>query len=82
MMIYVGSLSKEITETDLRNAFKTFGDVAFANIVHGRLDTNPVWFGIVSMLVQEEAQAAIIHLNGTILKGRSIVVHETGNHSR
>jgi len=78
MTIYAGNLSKEITETDLRDAFKIFGTVTFVNIIQDRFHKTPVGFGMVGMPLQIEAQAAIAGLNGKEMKGKSLVVNEAG----
>jgi cold-inducible RNA-binding protein len=78
LTIYTGNLSREITETDLRDIFKTFGTVTFVNIIQDRFHKVPVGFGMVGMPIQVEAQAAIASLNGKELKGKFLVVNEAG----
>jgi RNA recognition motif-containing protein len=82
MTIYTGNLSNEITETDLRDAFKTYGEVSFVNIIQDRFHKIQVGFGMVGMPVQMEAQAAIAGMNGKELKGKFLVVNEAGIRTR
>ena len=76
MNIYVGNLSQETTEEDLRHAFEGFGQIASANIIKDKMSGRSRGFGFVEMPNKEEAQAAISGLNGKELKGRAIIVNE------
>jgi RNA recognition motif-containing protein len=76
MNIYVGNLSYEATEADLREAFQAFGEVASAKIITDKFSGKPRGFGFVEMPVEEEARKAITDLDGKEVKGRSIVVNE------
>ncbi len=74
MKIYVGQLSPETTEEDLRSAFAAFGQVASVAVIKDRLTDQPRGFGFVEMPSQKEAQAAI---NGVReIKGRALIVNE------
>ena len=76
MDIYVGSLSYEVTEDDLKQAFEAFGKVESVNIVKDRYTGKSKGFGFVQMPANEEAQAAIDGLNGKDLKGRTLNVNK------
>jgi RNA recognition motif-containing protein len=76
MNIYVGNLSSEVTDDELREAFEAFGQVESVNIVKDRYSGHPRGFGFVEMPAKAEAQAAITGLNGEELKGRTLVVNE------
>ena len=76
MNIYVGNLSPEITEEELREAFEAFGPVESVNIITDRYTGHPRGFGFVEMPNKPEAQAAITGLNGNELKGRTLSVNE------
>ena len=76
MNIYAGNLSQQVTEDDLRAAFRAYGEVAFVNIVKDRSNKVSTGFGFLQMPVQVEAEAAILGLHGKDMKGRSIVVNE------
>jgi len=76
MRIYVGNLSYEVTEEDLRQEFGAFGEVTSANIITDRDSGRPKGFGFVEMASKSEAEAAITGLNGKTLKDRTVVVNE------
>jgi len=76
MNIYVGNLSRETTEDDLRQAFEVFGQVSSVKILKNRASGESVGFGFVGMAESEEGQAAISGLNGKNLAGSAIKVEE------
>ncbi len=76
MNIYVGNLSPDTTEGDLREAFAAFGQVATATIIKDRFSGEPRGFAFVEMPTRTEAQNAITGLNGKALKGRTLSVNE------
>ncbi len=76
MNIYVGSMSSEVTEEDLREAFQAFGEVTSVTILKDRFSGESRGFGFVEMSVTAEAQSAISELNGKELKGRAVIVNE------
>ena len=76
MKIYVGNLSFDATEEDLREAFENSGQVESVTIATYRDSGRSRGFGFVEMPVQGEAEAAIADLNGTELKGRALRVEE------
>jgi len=75
MNIYVGNLSHDVSEDDLRQAFEAFGQVESANLVKDKFSGESRGFGFVMMASQNEAQSAIAGLNDTDLKGRNINVN-------
>ncbi len=76
MNIYVGNLSPETTEDDLRQAFGAFGQVTSVKILRDRATGKSNGLGFVGMSVPEEGQAAITTLNGKDLKGHAMKVEE------
>jgi RNA recognition motif-containing protein len=76
MNIYVGNLSHEITEDDLRLAFEPFGQVETATIIQDKHSGQSKGFGFVEMASKAEAQSAIDGLNGKELKGKALNVNE------
>ncbi len=76
MKIYVGNLSYEVTEEDLRQEFEAFGEVTSADIVTDKYSGRPRGFAFVEMASKSEAEAAITGLNGKTLKERTVVVNE------
>lgn len=76
MNIFVGSLSYEVTEDELKEKFEEFGSVTSAKIIKDRDTDRSKGFGFVEMDNDQEAKNAIEKLNGVELKGRSIAVNE------
>jgi RNA recognition motif-containing protein len=76
MNIYVGNLSYNATEENLRQAFEAFGQVSSARIVKDKYSGQPRGFGFVEMPDQAEAQEAIKSLNGKELLGKQMSVNE------
>ena len=76
MKIYVGNLSYEVTEEDLRQEFGAFGEITSVNMIMDRDSGRPKGFGFVEMATKSEAEAAITGLNGKTLKDRTIVANE------
>jgi len=76
MNIYVGNLSRDVTEEEVRQAFAAFGQVASCNMIKDKFSGESRGFGFVEMPTKEEAQAAISGLNGKDLKGRTLNVNE------
>jgi RNA recognition motif-containing protein len=76
MNIYVGNLSYNATEENLRQAFEAFGQVSSARIVKDKYSGQPRGFGFVEMPNQAEAQEAIKSLNGKELLGKQMSVNE------
>jgi cold-inducible RNA-binding protein len=79
--LFVGNLSYNTTEMELRDAFGQLGTVADAKIVMDRDTGRPRGFAFVEMSSDEEAQNAIQQLNGRELDGRAIVVNEAQERS-
>lgn len=76
MNIYVGNLSFDSQDSDLRGAFEAYGEVSSCNIIQDRMTNRSRGFGFVEMPNQEEALKAIEELNGKSLQGREIRVSE------
>jgi len=74
--LYVGGLSYNTTEEELKNTFAQMGTVESAVIITDRMSGRSKGFGFVEMSTEEEAQAAIEKLNGTELDGRTLTVNE------
>ena len=76
MKLYVGNLSNEVTEEDLRLALEKFGQVESATIIKDRDSGRSKGFGFVEMASKAEGQSAIDGLNGKELKGKALNVNE------
>jgi RNA recognition motif-containing protein len=76
MNIYVGNLSYEMNEEDLRTSFEDHGDVESAKVIMDRETGRSKGFGFVEMSDASEAQAAIRELNEAVVSGRPLRVNE------
>jgi RNA recognition motif-containing protein len=76
MNIYVGNLSYQMSETELRDAFAAFGEVSSAKILMDRETGRSRGFGFVEMPNQGEAESAITQLNGKDVGGRALRINE------
>ncbi len=74
MKIYVGSLSYDVTEDELRQEFQTFGKVESVSIISDKYSGRSKGFAFVEMPSVAEGQAAIAGVNGKTLKDRTLVV--------
>ncbi len=76
MNLYVGNLSYQATDEDIRLAFEAHGEVNSVKVIKDKYTGEPRGFGFVEMPNDEQANAAIKALSGQDLKGRAIVVNE------
>ena len=76
MNIYVGNLSFQTTEDDLRRAFEGYGQVSTVSIIKDKYSGESKGFGFVEMGNKDEAMKAMTDLNGTELNGRNLNVNE------
>lgn len=74
--LFVGSLSWNTTDDQLKDFFAAAGNVVSANVVFDRETNRSKGFGFVEMGSEDEAAKAIKELNGKELDGRTIVVSE------
>ena len=74
--IYIGNMSFDTTEDQLRQAFEAFGEVSTVNIIADRETGRPRGFAFVEMPSKDEAMAAISGLNSQELNGRTLNVNE------
>jgi cold-inducible RNA-binding protein len=74
--LFVGNLSFNLAEKDLREAFAPFGTVTDINVMLDRATNRPRGFAFVTMSTKEEAEKAIQGMNGKPLDGRALTVNE------
>lgn len=77
MKIYVGNLSKEITDAQLNDLAIPFGKPTSTNVARERAGGASKGFGFVEYGNAEEAKAAILGLNGKDVQGRALKVSES-----
>jgi len=75
MNIYVGNISHEVKEKDLKEAFEAFGQVETVKIISDNYTGRSKGFGFVEMSNNSEAQSAIDGLNDKEFKGRALKVN-------
>ena len=76
MNIYVGNLSFDATDDDLREAFESYGTVDTASVIRDNYSGRSRGFGFVEMPDRAEAEAAIAGLDGQEIAGRPVKVNE------
>ena len=76
MNIYVGNLSFDATEEELRQEFIAFGEVTSVNIIRDKYTGQSRGFGFIEMPSKSEGQAAITGINGKTLNDRTLNVSE------
>jgi RNA recognition motif-containing protein len=74
--LFVGNLSFQATEEDLRELFQQSGTVESVRIITDQFTGRPRGFGFVEMATKEEATKAIEMLNGRLFRDRNLVVDE------
>ncbi len=76
MNIYVGNLVFDVTEDDLKEAFKEFGEITEVRLIMDKFSGKSKGFGFIEMPSKAEAEKAIEEMNGKEFKGRAINVNE------
>jgi len=74
--LYVGNLSIEVTEDDLKSRFSEVGKVIAVDLIKDKYTGLNRGFGFVEMETEKEAQEAIERFNGGTLRGNIITVNE------
>ena len=76
MKLYVGNLSFNLSEDDLKHKFEEFGSVNSVNIIKDRDTGKSKGFGFVEMAEKEAGESAVNEMNGQEYEGRRIIVNE------
>lgn len=76
MSIYVGNLSYQVTEEDLKRAFAEYGTVNRVQLPTDRETGRPRGFAFVEMETDTQEQAAIDALDGAEWMGRDLKVNK------
>ena len=74
--LYVGGLSFETTDAELKTLFEQAGSVESATIITDKFSGRSKGFGFVEMSTDAEARQAITDLNGKMVGQRTITVEE------
>lgn len=76
MNIYVGNLSYQASDDDLREAFEQYGQVSSAQVIKDKFTGRSRGFGFVEMPSDDEGQKAIDGINNQEIAGRAVRVNE------
>lgn len=76
MKIFVGNLSRTVTQDALRQLFESFGQVSTADVIKDKFSGESKGFGFVEMPSKSEAEAAMAGLNGREVEGKALTVNE------
>ena len=76
MNMYIGNLSYNVRESDLRQVMEEYGTVESVKLIMDRNTNRSKGFAFVEMPEASEAQQAINKLNGAEYVGRQMVVKE------
>jgi cold-inducible RNA-binding protein len=74
MNIYVGNLTPDTTEDEVRQAFESFGEIASVKLIRDGSTGESRGFGFIEMPSEEQAKAAVDGMNGKELKGNPLRV--------
>jgi RNA recognition motif-containing protein len=74
--LYVGNLSFNTTEADLKDAFGQAGKVESVELIQDKFSGKSRGFGFVTMASDQDAQNAISQFHGKELDGRALTVNE------
>lgn len=74
--LFVGNLSFDLKEEDLKTAFAQFGEVKEAAIIINKFNGRSKGFGFVTFASEADAQKAVAEMNGKELGGRQLTVSE------
>lgn len=76
MNLFIGNLSRDVTDADLRELFEPFGKLTSVTVIKDKFSGASKGFGFVEMAVKAEAEAAIAALHRKPLKGQSLDITE------
>ena len=77
--IYVGNLSYDMTEDQLRREFEAYGKVNSARLITNRFNGKSKGYGFVQMPDRAEAEKAVAALNDKEIMGRKMRCNEAKN---
>lgn len=80
MNIYVATISPQLSEEEIKEAFANYGKISSVDLVKDRHTGKLIGFGFVEMPRKTEAEAAIAGLNGKKFKGKKLTVKEDHFH--
>ncbi|HAS81361.1 MAG TPA: RNA-binding protein [Verrucomicrobia bacterium] len=82
MELYVGNLSYDMSEAELKKTFGEFGDVLSIRVIKNKFNDRSKGYGFVEMATQSGADKAVKAMNGKEILSRKMVVNEARSKSR
>jgi RNA recognition motif-containing protein len=76
MKLYVGNLSKQITDSQLSDLATPYGKIVSANVATEKGSGESKGFGFIEFSTADEARAAITGLDGRDVNGQALKVNE------
>ncbi len=76
MNIYIGNLASQVSDQELENLFKPYGELKSVKIIRDMFTGDSKGFGFVEMNDKTDAETAIKELNAKEVGGKKIVVNE------
>ena len=80
MNIYVGRISSQSTEKEIKKVFEAYGEISSIELIKDRYTDELRGFGYIEMPDKTEAEAAIAGLNGKEFNGKKLTVNESCSH--
>ena len=77
MKLYIGNLSKQVNDAQLKELATPYGKIVSANVATERTSGASKGFGFVEFSTADEAKAAIAGLHGRDVNGQALVVNES-----
>src|SRR3989344_5513361 len=76
MKLYIGNLSFDISDEELKKVFSSFGEIEEATIIKDKFSGRSKGFGFVTFKDEESAKQAISEMNEKEIEGRALKVNE------
>lgn len=80
--LYIGNLSYDVTEKEVKKLFREYGDVASVRLINNKFNGKSKGYGFIEMTVRSEAEMAIRKMNNKDIMGRRIIVNEAKTSAR
>jgi RNA recognition motif-containing protein len=80
--LYVGNLSYDVSEKDLKQSFSEFGKVSSIRLIKNKFNDKSKGYGFIEMPDRNEAEMAIRRMNNKDVQGRRIIVNEAKTRER
>jgi len=80
MNIYVGRISSQSTEKEIKKVFEAYGQLSSIELIEDRHTGELRGFGYIEMPKKTEAEAAIAGLNGKEFNGKKLTVNKARSH--